>query len=168
MATVKKKKMSFGKKIKRVIKKTILNIMEFFEGLYKKFMSLKDYVRYIIYVWTVIFVLLIILIAISASNSKYRSEYAKIEESVTNAALTYVVKNELYPLKTNKLKLSVDMLKDYGYLKDDDISDKTCVGYAKVYYDGDMESTEYEAERYNAKAYINCKKYTTDGYKDNK
>ncbi len=165
MATVKKKP-SVWKKIKRTFKKIGLSIMEFFENQYKKFMSLKDYVRYIIYVWTGIVVLLIILVAISASNSKFRADYKKIEDSINKAALLYVEKNEIYSLKTNKLELSMDMLRDYGYLREEDITDKTCIGYAKVYFEEEKNSEN--DGKYVSNAYIKCKKYVSEDYSENK
>ncbi len=156
----KKKKFSF-KKVKRLFKKIVFSIFNFFENLYHKFMNLKDYIRYIIYVWTGVLLVIIILIVISISNSKYKSDYIEIEKKINEASLLYVQQNELYPLRENKLRLSTDMLIDLGYLNKVFIKDETCTGFSEVYYDGDDDT-------YYSNAYINCKKYTSDGYLDKK
>ena len=156
-----KKKKPFLKKVKIVFKKILFAILDFFENIYRKFMSLKDYVRYIIYVWVVVFVLIVILIVASASNTKFKEDYVAIENTLNEAALYYTEKNEFYPPRANKLMLQLDMLEDLGYIKKEDISDSSCVGYARVYYDNEKDS-------YSSQSYINCKKYTSEGYFDNK
>lgn len=158
--TVKKKK-PFLKKVKIFFKKILYRILDFFENLYNKFMSLKDYVRYIIYVWLVVFVLIVILIVISFSNTKFKEDYLQIENILNEAALKYTQDNEFYPPRANKLKLQLDMLEDLGYIQKSSISDESCVGYARVYYDNDKDT-------YSSNSYITCKKYTTEGYSDNK
>ena len=89
------------------------------------------------------------------------ADYVKIENKVNDAALRYVKDNELYPLRANKLEVSLDMLKDFGYIRESEIEDSSCRGYAKVYYDTDTDS-------YTSTPYINCSKYTSEGYKENK
>ena len=157
---VKKKKFTL-KKVKRFFINLFKLIGEFFKNLYNKFMSLKKHVRYIVYVWAGVFLLIIILIIISVSNNRFKADYVQIENKINDAALRYVKDNNLYPLRANKLEVSLDMLKDFGYIRESEIEDSSCCGYAKVYYDTDTDS-------YTSTPYINCKKYTSEGYKENK
>ena len=43
--------------------------------------------------------------------------------------------------------------------KEENVANKTCNGFAVVYFNE-------EEEKFESKGYINCKKYTTKGYKD--
>jgi len=125
--------------------------------LFGSFMRLKPYVRYIIYVWTVILLLFIIFIIVSNNNNKFLDKYHTYEDNFKNISLKYVTDKSVYPTNERPIKLSLDMLKAYNYFSSSDIDDKSCVGYSMVYYD------DVHAD-YNIKVYINCDKYTTEGY----
>ena len=159
MADVKKD--SGFKKVMRKIAKFFARLFKkiglFFKKSYNSFMKLKPYIRYIIYVWTIIILILIIFIFVSKSNNEYINKYKTYENNFKNISLEYVKEKKVYPTKEKPIKLSLDMLKAYGYISSNDIEDKSCVGYSMVYYDD-------EHEDYNIKTYINCDKYTTEGY----
>ena len=149
----KKKKNSF----KRVLKRTLRKTVEFFVNLKNKFMSLPKKARYIIYVWVAVLVVILVLIIGSNASSKKLDEYHAIEQTLTEASKSYVTKNGITPNVGKKLRVDLDMLKDSKYIKDEDITDKTCIGYSVVYYN--EETSEYVIN-----SYINCKHYTTKNY----
>jgi hypothetical protein len=148
----------FMRKILRFFVRLFKKIGLFFKKSYNSFMKLKPYIRYIIYVWTIIIVVLIIFIVLSKNNNDYMKKYKTYEDNFKNISLEYVKEKKVYPTKEKPIKLSLDMMKSYGYVTSNDIEDKSCVGYSMVYYDD-------EHEDYNIKTYINCDKYTTEGYK---
>ena len=158
--TTKKKNIIF-KKIKKRFLKILYAILDFFENLFIKFKSLKKHVRYIIYVWSLVFIIIVALIVLSFKNTKFKEDYVEMEKQLNEAALKYTEKNGLYPPRANKLKLQLDMLEDFGYVDSSVIKDDSCIGYARVYYDSDKDT-------YSSDSYLNCKKYTTKGYFDNK
>ena len=147
------------RKILRFFIRLWKKIVLFFKKSYNSFMKLKPYVRYIIYVWTVILLVIVLFIVVSSSNNKFLKKYKDYENSFDQAALTYVKENNIFPTKEKPIKISLDMLKSYDYLSSDDIDDKSCIGYSKVYYDDDHSD-------YKIKSYINCDKYTSEGYKN--
>ena len=67
-------------------------------------------------------------------------------------------------LKYENIINIVDEMKNYI---DKDAPSNTCLSYVKVYFSYDNDS-ETGAGEYKSEAYINCKKYTTLGYSENK
>lgn len=149
----------FLRRLKRFFIRLIKRMGNFFVDLYKKFMTLPIYTRHIVYVWVVVLVLILSLVGISNANKVMIKDYQGIEDKMNSAALDYVTTNELYPGKNNKLKLSIDMLEDLGYLYESSVFDDTCDGFALAYYD-------VEVEEYTVDSYISCKKYKTENYDD--
>lgn len=159
-----KKKSKFKrvlKRIRRFFVRLFKRIGYFFAQLYRKFMDLPKYVRQVVYVWVIVLVLILSLIGISNANKVMIEDYQGIEDKINSAALDYITSNELYPGKNNKLKLSIDMLEDLGYLYESSVFDSTCDGFALAYYD-------VETEEYTVNSYISCKKYKTENYDDYK
>lgn len=157
---VKKKKISF-KKIKKLFAKIGQAIVDKVKALCKKFKALPDTTKHIVYVWSVILVVIIVLIIVSSSNNDFLKDYQNLEKSMNNGALDYVKTNELYPGKDNKLKLDLDFLLEDNYVYEDEVKDKSCYGFALVHYND-------EEEDYVVSSYINCDKYTTEGFSDYK
>ncbi len=153
----KKKKITFGKKVKRTFKKAIRGIVKFFVNLKDKFMSLSKTVRYIIGVWFIVLLVIIVLVVGSNKTAKNLDSYHEIEKKLSDAALTYVLKNDLYPNIGKKLKIDMNLLLDEKYLDSSYVTDKTCIGYSIVFYDE-------EEEDYDINSYINCKHYTTKNF----
>ena len=149
----------FLRKVLRVLYKVWKKICTVFKNLWASFMSLKSYVRAIVYVWVAIAVVLVAFILLSNSNNKFVKAHEDIELAIKNATLDYVKSNNVYPTEAKPVKLSLDMLKLDNYIYESDITDKSCKGYSTVYYDDE----HYD---YKVKSYINCDKYTTDGYKN--
>lgn len=156
----KKKKINF-KKIKKVFKKLIKAIIDEVKEFWNKFIDLPKKVRLIIYIWLGVVVVIFALILASHNNTNFLSNYYKIEGAMDVAALDYVESNNLYPTKDSKLKLDLNVLRDYNYIYDDEITDNTCKGFSMIYYD-DID------EKYVVDSYVNCDKYTTKGYGDYK
>lgn len=162
MESKKKTKKKFTlKKVKRIFINLLREIGNLFKGLFKKFMKLSKTTRAITCVWAVIVVLLIVLVFASSSNSKFLGSYSELENKMNEAAINYLKEYKIYPLSTNKEKIDMQLLLDFSTLYESDIFDKTCVGYSIGYYDEDSED-------YVVNSYLNCKKYTTDGYSKNK
>lgn len=128
---------------------------------YDCFMQLPKYVRSIIYVWMLVIFVIIGLVIVSSRNTNFLSDYKDFEKIMSDSALDYVKTNEFYPTEDSKLKVDMHVLIDYGHMYEEDIVDKSCSGFSIVYYD-DKE------EDYRVESYLNCKKYTTDGYNDYK
>lgn len=162
MESKKKTKKKFTlKKVKKIFVNLIREIGNLFKGLYAKFMKLSAATRTITCVWLVIAVLLIGLVFAGSSNSKFLGTYSELENKMNDAAVNYLREYKLYPLSTNKEKIDLQLLLNFSTLSEADIFDDTCVGYSIGYYDEDSED-------YVAKSYLNCKKYTTEGYSKNK
>ena len=158
MAEVKNNKFKIVlRKILRFFIRLFKKIGLFFKKSHSSFMKLKPYIRYIIYVWSLILLLFLIFIIVSSSNNKFLKKYQDYEKSFETASLNYVKENNRYPTKEKPIKISMDMLKSYGYLESNAIKDKSCVGYSSIYYDD-------EHADYKVRPYINCDKYTTEGY----
>lgn len=156
----KKKKISF-KKIKKAFIKLLNKLVDSFKKLWKKFIDLPKYVKYIIYVWAVIFVVVVTLILVSRNNNEFLKDYHNLEIAMSAGALDYVKTYRLYPVKENKLKLDLEFLREDNYVYSKDIKDKSCRGFAMVYYNDNDE-------QYVVDSYIDCNKYTTKGYNDYK
>lgn len=157
---VKKKKFTL-KKIKKIISNVFKKIAESIKKIGEQFMSLPSHIRKITYVWTIVILLLLILAVASNKNTEYIESHAKMEEEMSISALDYVKSNDIIPGEDNKLRLDLNVLKDFNYIYDDVLTDKTCEGFSLVYY---SES----AKDYVISSYINCKNYTTKGYSDYK
>lgn len=162
------KKRSFGSKVKRSLKRLIRKIVLFFKNLYKKFMDLPKKVRMILGVWTVVVVLIVVVIIAGSVNNNFLNKYKSIEKVVNEAALQYVKDNKIYPMESNKLKLDINALVDNGYLTKKDINDNTCEGFSVIYAKGDVTIEDELNAEFNINTYINCDKYTTEGYNDYK
>ena len=91
------------------------------------------------------------------SNKKTIAKHEKIQNEVKAAALDYVKEKKLYPTSNQKLRLNMEVLIENGNLYKDTLTDKTCVGYALVYFDEAKEN-------YVIEPYISCKNYVTEGY----
>ena len=148
----KKKKNSF----KRTCKRTIRKIVKFFINLKDKFMALPDRTRYIVYIWAIVLVILLVLIGGSNASAKKVDKYHTMEETLKNATLTYVSTNQIFPNVGKKLKVDLDMLRDFKYIDKEEV-DETCKGYSIVYYDE-------ETGKYTINPYLNCKHYTTKDF----
>lgn len=157
---VTKKKFTL-KKVKRIFINLLREIGNLFKGLFNKFMQLSVNTRAIICVWVVIVGLLIALVFVGSSNNNFIGTYSELENKMNEAAINYFKKYEIYPLSTNKERLDMQLLLDFSSLYESDIFDDTCVGYSVGYYDEDSED-------YVVNSYLNCKKYTTEGYSKNK
>lgn len=161
MEKVKKKKKFTLKKVKKAVQSLWKRVANAIKSVYKQFMSLPSHIRKIIYVWTIIIIVILLLALLSTNNTEHLNKYANIEMEMNKSAIDYVETNDIIPNEENKLKLDLNVLKDFNYIYDDVITDPTCEGFSVVYYN----ETE---EAYIAKSYINCKKYTTKGYSDYK
>ena len=158
--TVKKKKFTL-KKVKKLFVSAIKGIGKKISKLRDKFRALPNTAKYIIYVWSAIFVLVIFLILISSNNNKFLKDYKNLEKTMNAGVLDYVETNSLYPVKDNKLKVDLEFMLEENYVYAKELTDKSCSGFSLVYYDD-------VSEKYVTNSYINCSKYTTDGYSDYK
>ena len=147
----------FLKKVLRVLMRIWKRIVRFFKKSYNSFMNLKSYIRYIIYVWTIILIFIIVFIVLSNKNNQFIKEYNTYEDNFKNVSLEYIKEKNVFPSKAQPMKLSLDMLRADRYITTKEIADTSCVGYSLIYYDDVHED-------YNIKPYINCDKYTTEGY----
>lgn len=161
MGTVGKRKKFTLKKVKKAIVNLFKKISNKIKSLYKQFMSLPSHIRKIIYVWGIVILLILLLALISTNNTEHLNKYANIEAEMNKSALDYVKTNNIIPGEENKLRLDLNVLKDFDYIYDDVITDSTCEGFSLVYY-------KEETSDYVINSYINCKKYTTKGYSDYK
>lgn len=160
ISKTKKKKLSL-KKIKKIFVNIGRKIVKYVKSLWEKFMALPRNTRYIVYVWGVVFLVIVFLIAISRGNNIFLEDYQNLEKAMNVGALDYVETYSLYPVKGNKLKLDLEFLEENNYVYSEDIKDKTCAGFSLVHFDD-------EEEKYVISSYINCDKYTTEGYSDYK
>ena len=162
--TKKKKSISFKRRLTRIwkrIKRFGRLFVEEVKELWNKFMNLPKRVKTIIYIWGAVLLIILIIIVAGHSNNVFLGDYKRLEEKMNEAALTYVQGYSLYMSKDNRLNLNLEVLKKEKLIDDEDISDKSCEGFSLVYYD------DLNAE-YVVDSYINCDKYTTEGYSDNK
>lgn len=157
---LKRKKINF-KKIKKSFINLAKKIVKKVKELWAKFMALPSKVRYIVYIWSVVFLIVVVLIVASRNNNEFLKDYQNLENAMSSGALDYVNSHSLYPVKDNKLKLDLELLTEDNYVYEEDINDKSCVGFSLVHYDD-------KDEKYVVSSYINCDKYTTDGYSDYK
>ena len=144
------------KSLKTIIKTILTNIKNFFVNIYIKFKKLPKKLQKLIILWLAIFIIIVVLIFFCGTNKKIVVNHEKMENDVVSAALDYVKTRELYPTKDQKMRLNINTLIENGDLYDDAV-DKSCIGYALIFYDEDKSD-------YNVKAYLSCKNYETDGY----
>lgn len=115
----------------------------------------------LLYLWGIIIFFVIVILIFGGAKSKNLKEYRQFEDKINEVALKYVSDKEIFPGSSDPLEIQIDALVSMGYLKDEDIFDKDCRGYAKIYY---VESNE----DYKVTSYLNCKKYVTEGYSTKK
>ena len=152
----KKKKFTF-KKIKKVFAAIGSDIKEKFIKLRKKFLLLPKKTQIIIKIWAIVLVVLLILIFASILNNKHINKYKGYEQLLANATYTYFSKEELHASSDQPEKVDLMYLIDQGFINDDEIKDKSCVGFGYIYDSEDSTDSV-------TKGYINCKHYTTSGY----
>ena len=145
------------RKIKRFFRRLYKRIIIFFKKSKMRFMKIKKEVRYIIYIWVIVFLVFVLFLIGAKVNNKFLAKYKDMENAMDKAVLDYSQSNLIYPSKSKPDKLSIDFLIDEGYLYKEDLADESCTGYALVYYEDDKHD-------FNVKSYISCKKYTTEGY----
>ena len=150
-----KKKNDFKTVVKRIWRKFLI----FVKKQYRKFMSLPKHIRIISYIWVVVLILLVIVLCGSVKNKNFQDAHKEIEDRISRVAKRYAEDKGIYGSIENNEKIELDVLIDNSYMSRSEISDKTCEGFAVVFYNEDEEHVD-------TKAYINCKKYTTKGYKD--
>ncbi len=162
------KRKNWTKKVKRSILRLLRNFVTWIKGLYNNFMNLPKKIRLIIGVWVIVILLIVIFIIAGSANNKFLNKYKEYEKTVNEAALNYVKENKIYPLEDNKLILDINALIDNNYLSSKDIDDKTCEGFAVIYVKGDVTVENEANAEFNINTYLNCDKYTTEGYSDYK
>ena len=151
--STKKKKSKFA----RVMKAIGDSILESLGNLVKKFKKTSKEFKILLGVWLAVILIIIIVVCMVNANKKTIAKHEKIQSEVKTAALDYVKEKKLYPTSNQKLRLNMEVLIENGNLYKDSISDKTCVGYALVYFDEAKEN-------YVIEPYISCKNYVTEGY----
>lgn len=149
-----KKSSGFKATVRRLWRK----FLAFTKRKYNQFMALPKHIRIITYVWVVIILLILIIILGSISNNKFQKQHKEMEERIAKVAVTYAQDNLIYGSSDNKERIDIEALIDNSYINRDEFADKTCKGFVVLSYDE-------EAEKVAAKTYLNCKKYTTKGYK---
>jgi len=149
----KKKKSKFSRIMNEIGKSFTASI----NNLVKKFQKTSKEFKIILGVWVAVILIIVIVVAMVNSNKKTVAAHEKIQNEVKAAALDYVKEKKLYPTSNQKLRLNMEVLIENGNLYKDNLTDKTCVGYALVYFDESKEN-------YVIEPYISCKNYITDGY----
>ncbi len=161
-AKTRKKKVKINfKKIKKTFITIGENISAKVKELWAKFMALPKKTRQIVYIWVTVLLIIVILIIAGSNNKNFLKDYQTLETTMNSAVLSYVEENEYYPPKDNKLKLDLDFLLEENLVYSEEIKDKSCRGFTLAHYD-DKNS------KYVVNSYINCDKYTTEGYEDYK
>lgn len=119
-------------------------------------MDLKQMKRISI-VWGLLLVLIVIgLTAVGFLYKSKSSDYKKLESELVNLAEKYVEAKFLYPEGNESLKITLDELKEEGYLQELKKDEDTCDGYVIL---------SHKDFAYDYKGYIKCSKYTTKDYK---
>ncbi len=141
-----------------------------YEKIAKKFKSLPKKTRdkyneltkvgkKLVWLWGIILTIIVILIIVCANNNVNVESHTKVEKKFSEAALKYAEDKELYGSKDQKTLITMEELIDSKYLKKSDITDNTCSGYALFYNIEDNDKGIVDS-------YLKCKKYTTEGYKN--
>lgn len=164
-----------GKKVILTKKKSVKNLFKNLKKLFinllkkviKKYNSLDAFYKKIIKVWGIVLVVLLIFLIFVGVSTKDINLYTDWENKVKEAGLKYAEDNQLYTNASKPLIIQHEALIDNGYLYESDIPNKSCTGYAKVIYSINEDDENGNGE-FKVSSYINCKKYTTDGYSENK
>jgi len=118
-------------------------------------MNLKQ-MRQISIIWGVVLVLIVVFLTAVGFLYKHKAkDYKKLEEELVNYAEKYGEVKFLYPEEKQTIKITLDDLKDIGYLTELKKDDDVCDGYINLTYDGFV---------YQYKGFVKCPKYTTKGY----
>jgi len=105
---------------------------------------------------------LTILTIIIAGNNLRTKPYRELEDNVVLAMKKYYGQDtnlKKLPKNKEKVKITIEELKEFGINIDTKIKEDKCIGYGIV--TGEEVSHKY-------KAYIKCSKYTTNNYENNK
>lgn len=158
----KKKRKKFSwKRFKRIMKNLGKVFKEEILNFLNKIKNLSTPLKNILKIWILIFIIILVMLIVCNSNNKMIAKHQKIENAVKIAAQEFVKKEELYSSANQRLNVDMNVLLDNGFLDSSKVTDKTCNGYASIYWNE-------KKEEYVIESYINCKRYTTDGYKENK
>ena len=149
----------FFKNIVNKVKKIVVLIID-------KYKSLDKLYQTIIKAWTILLFVLCIFLIVLSTKSKDLSSYYEWEDYLEAQAILYAKDNDIVAPGNKPLIISDDALAIENYI-DKDAPSNTCLSYVKVYFSYDNDS-ETGAGEYKSEAYINCKKYTTLGYSENK
>ncbi len=108
--------------------------------------------------WFIIVVMILgLLTTIGFMYKKLDKEYQKLETKLLTSGENYSNANSYYPEDNLELIITKDELVSSSYLDELKVKNDVCDGYVLV----------TKEDVYHYKAYIKCKNYETDGYKDN-
>lgn len=155
---MKRKIHNFFKKIKNFLLNLFRIIKRLINKAWKSFAKLPTITKKIIYLWGSIILIFIVFIAIASINNNYLGKYETIEKKMSEGTLLYLKDKDIYATSTKPLKIDLNILLVEGFMYEDELVDKSCVGYSEAYYDGDKDD-------YVINSFINCKHYTTENYK---
>ena len=141
--------------IKKFLKKIVNKVKKIVVLIIDKYKSLDKLYQTIIKAWTILLFVLCIFLIVLSTKSKDLSSYYEWEDYLEAQAILYAKDNDIVAPGNKPLIIS------------DDAFSNTCLSYVKVYFSYDTDS-ETGAGEYKSEAYINCKKYTTLGYSENK
>lgn len=156
-------KMKENKKENKTIKKVKKSIKNAVSKTKEKYNNMTNTGRKIFWVWTCIFILILALIITCHGNNKIVNTHSSIEKAIKESAVNYAEDKNMHGSKDQKVIIYIEELIENGYLKEKEITDKTCIGYATYYTKGDLAG---EKNKIITKSYIKCKKYVTEGYKN--
>ena len=141
---------------KNICKKWLKKIKKLLNELIKMLKNSSKQFKMLLIMWIVIILIIMILFVLCSSNNKTIQVHQKMEDKISEAAISYVEENGIYPTVEQKLRLNIETLFYSEYLDEESV-DNTCSGYSIVFFD--------EADsKYKADSYINCDKYVTKGY----
>lgn len=110
-------------------------------------------------VWTVIVIMIFVLLTIFGFLYKNKTNvYKELEQKLIAAEKKYVDAKFLYPQGNEKLKITVNTLKENGFLDSLEINNEDCDGYVTI----KKKNAVFEYH-----GYISCKNYKTKGYDQN-
>lgn len=114
--------------------------------------------RMISMIWGMLLIGLFLIVTIFGVSYKKKVKlYEEQENKLLEACRKYVDTNKLYP-STSSLKITLDELKESGFMHIISVGSDECDGYVVVEND---DSIVYQS-------YIKCGKYSTNGYSKNK
>ncbi len=118
-------------------------------------MNLKQMNRVSI-IWGGILFSLVVLLTVFGFLYKSKTiEYRQLEEKLINISEKYVEAKFLYPEEKQALKITLEELKNEGYIDELKNGNENCDGYVILSHDGFV---------FNYKGFIKCSKYTTKDY----